>query len=289
MPRDRLLRARRQAADEIGDDPKAALRADQQAKHVRPRQVVVLAAEFQKLAKEKDLWYCPVRTPPQLLSYKQAAVNATFVEERASGRMLVNCPVQFSSSAPATEAADVPALAAATDTRPAWTVPAHHWRMDEAINATVAADTGYASATVNLVLEGSAVFLGPDTDDGGGAALPNGGATKESFLDVGGGSGLAFAAANGVTFAVWAKFESYQNWDNQNSYGRILYLRDSRDSWDSSTSNYIVLQHVQTTRRARVYIENNGGSPKSSTTPDCNPSDRPVSYTHLTLPTILLV
>ena len=73
------------------------------------------------------------------------------------------------------------------------------------------------------------MFLGPDADDGGsGAALPNGGATKESFLDGGGGSGLAFAAAGGITFAVWAKVESFQN-----TYGTILLL------YDSSGSNYI--------------------------------------------------
>ena len=82
------------------------------------------------------------------------------------------------------------------------------------------------------MLEGSAVFLGPDA--GGGAVLPNGGATKESFLDVGGGSGLAFAAVSGVTFAVWAKVESYQN-----SHGMILFLRDR------SGSKSIQLYHLQ--------------------------------------------
>jgi len=128
--------------------------------------------------------------------------------------------------------------------------------MDEAPGTEKAADSGSGSAAP-LTRMGSAVFLGPDA--GGGALLPNDGDQK-SFLDFGGA--FTFAAAGGVTFAVWVKFESYQN----SPWGRILYLSDSG-------SNFIQLRHSNTTRRANVYIGRAWRS-QSFTTPDCNDSDR---------------
>jgi len=147
-----------------------------------------------------------------------------------------------------------------------WTVPTHRWALDEAAGATDAADTGTSVAPKALALTGSsAVFLGPEA--GGGAALPNVGSGfnvgPRNFLDVGGGSGLSFAATGGVTFAVWVKIDSFQN-----SGGAILTL------WDSTGANSILLYHYGTTRRATVEIKNKWtgetGSYNALTTPDCN-------------------
>ena len=107
----------------------------------------------------------------------------------------------------------------------------------------MAADAGHGRASP-LALTGDAAFRGPDV--GGGVLLPNGdgGATKTSFLDFGGG--FVFAAVEGVTVAAWVRFDSFQN------AGTILDLRDADDS------NRIRLQTYGTTRRARWHIKNEG-------------------------------
>ena len=56
-------------------------------------------AQFKAIAAEKDVWYCPVRVPAQLLAYEQAIVNDTFCYDSES-RPIVNAPVQFSTTRP---------------------------------------------------------------------------------------------------------------------------------------------------------------------------------------------
>ena len=60
--------------------------------------------------------------------------------------------------------------------------PVHRWALDEVNSTKVAEDLGSGDVHV-LTLRGNAVFLGVGL--GGGAKLPNGGETKESFLDFG--------------------------------------------------------------------------------------------------------
>jgi hypothetical protein len=95
---------------------------------------------------------------------------------------------------------------------------------------------------VDLVLAGSAAFLGPDA--GGGVVLSNPNGNDGGFLDFGGG--FAFTAVNGFTFTAWVRFESFQN------SGRILYLKDG------GYLNNILLYTYGATRRARFWIKNDG-------------------------------
>jgi len=127
--------------------------------------------------------------------------------------------------------------------------PMHHWPLQGDGN-----DRNFRNAKVNIALQGDASWL-----TGGGVALPNGGATRTSFLEIGGDNGLTFAAKNGFTFATWVKIESYHN-----QHGRILNLRDS------SNSNAIDLKYYSTSRMATVEIKNDGSTPWYFTTPDCN-------------------
>ena len=66
--------------------------------------------EFKEIAIKHDIWYCPVRTPAQLLHYEQATVNGTFALNEATGKCVVNSPVQFSTMVPKKVCADVPSL-----------------------------------------------------------------------------------------------------------------------------------------------------------------------------------
>ena len=54
--------------------------------------------------------------------------------------------------------------------------------------------------------------------EGGGALLRNPNGDAGRFLDF--GTGFAFGAAAGITYAAWVRVDSVQN------YGCILYLRD---------------------------------------------------------------
>ena len=132
--------------------------------------------------------------------------------------------------------------------------PLHHWKLDEG-RGPDAYDTGTSATKVKLTLQGNAKWLG-----GGGVELPNGGATKNSFLDF--GPNFQFAARDGFTFAVWAKVDSFEN-----DWGKILSLCNFQ------CGNVIILNHYSTTRRARVIITNSN-SYKVLNTPDCNSSDR---------------
>ena len=136
----------------------------------------------------------------------------------------------------------------------------HHWPLDGDGNDRNFRNAKVPNGRVNIVLQGGASFL-----LGGGVALPNGGKwwhTKNTFLEIGGDSGLTFTAKDGFTFAAWIKIESF----DKNTYGTIL------DLVDSSSSTGIRLYHYSTTRRARVYIKNSN-SDKLFDTPDCNPSN----------------
>ena len=64
-----------------------------------------------------------------------------------------------------------------------------------------------------MTLAGGASF-----DGAGWAALPNDNG-EDSFLDL--GEGFALAAANGFSFAVWARPDTHRN------SARLLYLRDA--------------------------------------------------------------
>jgi len=130
----------------------------------------------------------------------------------------------------------------------------HYWPLDGD-----GADVAFAATRVNITLQGYAYGL-----PSGGVTLPNYPyITTKSFMEIGGDSGLTFAAKDGFTFATWIKIESFLN-----AHGTIFSL------WDSSSSNFIMLYYWATTRRARVFIKNNGGSSEDFTTPDCNDSDR---------------
>ena len=126
----------------------------------------------------------------------------------------------------------------------------HWWSLGEAANETIAADTGASPSPAPLTLTGGAAFLGPN-GEGGGAALSNPNGNDGRFLDF--GTGFAFAAIEGVTFAAFVRHNSFQH------SGCILHLNDG-------TSNYIQLRSPGTTRRANWDIKN-GGTYKPFSTP----------------------
>jgi hypothetical protein len=121
-------------------------------------------------------------------------------------------------------------------------IPDHRWALTEAVDATIAADTGFGDYVSDLVLVGgNATFLGSEV--GGGVVLPND-ADQNSYLDFVGG-GFAFAAVDGFTFTAFVRFDSFQ------MSGMILYLNDG-------SSNVIALYTYGATRRARFWIKNDG-------------------------------
>jgi len=125
--------------------------------------------------------------------------------------------------------------------------PLHHWKLDEG-RGDYAYDTGTSGTPATLTRKGGAKWIW-----GGGVALPNVGSTSSNGVHVGPRSFLdfspnfQFAAVGGVTFAVWAKVDSFEN-----ANGTILCLRDSERF---KGQNLIVLHHAHDTRRARVIID----------------------------------
>jgi len=82
--------------------------------------------------------------------------------------------------------------------------------MNEAVGTQIAADSGSGegeAGTHDLTLKNNAAFLGPDA--GGGVELEPVGGGVGDYLDF--GSGFAFAATDGFTFAAWVRHDAFQN------------------------------------------------------------------------------
>jgi len=120
--------------------------------------------------------------------------------------------------------------------------PAHRWKLDEAVSATVAQDDVAASvATVAGSLQGSAVFVGPA--DASGVALPND-AGQNSYVSL--GDAFRFDGTEGFSFAAHLRVDSLQK------YAKIFSL------WDRHSHSEIYLEMYDNTRQAVLSVRNGG-------------------------------